>query len=96
MAISTGGVIRVLCTTTPPKKNKNANIGYIRRDWGVDHITFVSMLTSQHGLERAAQAWPEGTEFVIGAIDPELDDAGYIKPGIGDIGDRLFGTGPSQ
>ncbi|EED19753.1 uracil phosphoribosyltransferase [Talaromyces stipitatus ATCC 10500] len=66
------------------------------RDWGVEHITFVSMLTSQQGLEHAAKAWPEGTEFVIGAIDPRLDSNGYIEPGIGDIGDRLFGTGLSH
>lgn len=54
------------------------------------------MLTSQQGLEHAAKAWPEGTEFVIGAIDPRLDATGYIEPGIGDIGDRLFGTGLSH
>ncbi|OKL63360.1 putative uracil phosphoribosyltransferase urg2 [Talaromyces atroroseus] len=68
----------------------------ILRDWGVEHITFVSMLTSQQGLEHAAKAWPEGTEFVIGAVDSSLDEAGYILPGVGDIGDRLFGTGLSQ
>ncbi|KUL86040.1 hypothetical protein ZTR_06517 [Talaromyces verruculosus] len=68
----------------------------ILRDWGVEHITFVSMLTSQQGLEHAAKVWPEGTEFVIGAIDPRLDASGYIEPGIGDIGDRLFGTGLSH
>jgi uracil phosphoribosyltransferase len=54
------------------------------------------MLTSQQGLEHAAKVWPEGTEFVIGAIDPRLDASGYIEPGIGDIGDRLFGTGLSH
>ncbi|EEA27307.1 hypothetical protein TMatcc_004402 [Talaromyces marneffei ATCC 18224] len=68
----------------------------ILRDWGVEHITFVSMLTSQQGVEHATKAWPEGTEFVIGAIDPRLDASGYIEPGIGDIGDRLFGTGLSH
>lgn len=68
----------------------------ILRDWGVEHITFVSMLTSKKGLEHAAKAWPEGTDFVVGAVDPELDPAGYIVPGVGDIGDRLFGTGLSQ
>lgn len=36
--------------------------------------------------------WPEGTEFVIGAVDEGLDEKGYVVPGVGDIGDRLFGT----
>lgn len=54
------------------------------------------MLTSQQGIEHAAKAWPEGTDFVIGVVDPKLDSAGYIEPGVGDIGDRLFGTGLSH
>lgn len=54
------------------------------------------MLTSQKGLEHASKVWPEGTEFVVGAIDPDIDSTGYIVPGIGDIGDRLFGTGLSH
>ncbi|QKX56851.1 uncharacterized protein TRUGW13939_03958 [Talaromyces rugulosus] len=66
------------------------------RDWRVEHITFVSMLTSQSGLETAANVWPQGTDFVVGAIDPSLDAQGYIVPGVGDIGDRLFGTGLSH
>jgi uracil phosphoribosyltransferase len=54
------------------------------------------MLTSKEGLEHAAKAWPEGTNFVIGAVDSSLDATGYIVPGVGDIGDRLFGTGLSH
>ncbi|KAI1775628.1 uracil phosphoribosyltransferase-domain-containing protein [Hypoxylon cercidicola] len=64
----------------------------ILRDWGVDQITFLCLLASQAGLETAANVWPESTRFVVGAVDPELDDKGYVKPGVGDIGDRLFGT----
>ncbi|KAL1973878.1 hypothetical protein VTN31DRAFT_5438 [Thermomyces dupontii] len=68
----------------------------ILRDWGVDHITFVSILASQAGLDNAAKIWPEGTRFVVSAVDPSLNERGYIVPGIGDIGDRLFGTGLSS
>ncbi|KKA18552.1 Uracil phosphoribosyltransferase [Rasamsonia emersonii CBS 393.64] len=52
----------------------------ILRDWGVEHITFVSILASRAGLEKAAKVWPEGTNFVVGAIDPGLDEQGYIIP----------------
>ncbi|KAL1873753.1 hypothetical protein Plec18167_006271 [Paecilomyces lecythidis] len=68
----------------------------ILRDWGVEHITFVSILASKTGIERAAAVWPEGTNFVVGAIDEGIDEQGFIVPGIGDIGDRLFGTGSSK
>lgn len=63
-----------------------------KRDWGVENIKFISILASREGLERAAAVWPEGTEFVIGAVDEGLDEKGYVVPGVGDIGDRLFGT----
>ena len=65
------------------------------RDWGVEHITFVSILSSEVGLQNISKVWPEGTDFVVGSVDPSLDNEGYIVPGIGDIGDRLFGTSHS-
>ncbi|KAJ5594953.1 uncharacterized protein N7459_001161 [Penicillium hispanicum] len=64
----------------------------ILRDWGVDQITFFSLLASEKGLEKVASIWPEGTEVFVGAVDEGLDEKGYVQPGLGDIGDRLFGT----
>ena len=58
----------------------------------MDHITLFSLLGSATGLASVASAYPECTEVFVGATDPELDDKGYVKPGLGDIGDRLFGT----
>ena len=62
------------------------------RDWGVSNITVFSLLGSRSGLETVANVWPEGTEVFSGSVDDGLDDKGYVKPGVGDIGDRLFGT----
>jgi len=39
-----------------------------------------------------ANTWPEGTDFLVGAVDEEIDEKGYIVPGLGDIGDRLYRT----
>ncbi|KAJ5948469.1 hypothetical protein N7454_001776 [Penicillium verhagenii] len=64
----------------------------ILRDWGVDRITLFALLGSEIGLQKVANVWPECTDVFVGAIDKELDDKGYVKPGLGDIGDRLFGT----
>lgn len=62
------------------------------REWGVQKVIVLNVITASEGLARAAEEWPEGTEFWVGAVDKELTDKGMIKPGVGDIGDRLFGT----
>lgn len=58
----------------------------------MEKVIFVSLLASELGLQRASEVWPEATRFVIGTVDPQLDSSGYVQPGLGDIGDRLFGT----
>ena len=58
----------------------------------MERISVVTILSSKSGLEAAAAVWPENTRFITGAVDPEVDSQGHIRPGIGDIGDRLFGT----
>lgn len=50
------------------------------------------MLSTPVGLGHAAAVWPEGSRFVVGAVDPDVDAKGYVQPGVGDIGDRLYGT----
>lgn len=62
------------------------------RDWGVKRIISLSILASREGLKRAAEAWPEGVELWVGRVDEETDEKGMIKPGLGDVGDRLFLT----
>lgn len=62
------------------------------KDWGVSRIIAISVLASKDGLQRAAEAWPEGVELWVGGVDAETDAAGMIKPGLGDIGDRLYLT----
>lgn len=62
------------------------------RDWGVQRIISLSVLASAGGIKRAAESWPEGVELWVGAVDPETDERGMIKPGLGDVGDRLYLT----
>lgn len=62
------------------------------RDWGVKRIISISVLGSEEGLQRASEAWPEGVEIFVGGVDAETDERGMIKPGLGDIGDRLYLT----
>lgn len=62
------------------------------REWGVERIIVLSVIGAVPGVTKAAEEWPEGTELWIGGIDESLTDGGMIKPGVGDIGDRLFLT----
>lgn len=62
------------------------------REWGVGRIISISVLASEGGLRRAAESWPEGVELWVGGVDAETDERGMIKPGLGDMGDRLFLT----
>ncbi|TKA79220.1 hypothetical protein B0A55_03960 [Friedmanniomyces simplex] len=62
------------------------------RDWGAPRILCLAVLATEGGLRRAADVWPEGVELWVGGVDPETDERGMIKPGLGDIGDRLFLT----
>ena len=58
---------------------------------GAVRITFVCLLSVPEGLAALAAAHPE-VAVVTASIDRGLDGHGYIRPGLGDAGDRLFGT----
>ncbi|KIV93374.1 uracil phosphoribosyltransferase [Exophiala mesophila] len=62
------------------------------REWGVHHIIVLSVIGALPGVLKAAEEWPESTEIWVGGLDTELTQKGMIKPGLGDVGDRLFGT----
>lgn len=65
----------------------------------LDHITSkgccqikaLVVLAAEQGIDKVLSAYPE-TELIAATIDPKLNDKGYIVPGLGDAGDRLFGT----
>ena len=58
---------------------------------GARDVRFVSLLAAPQGIERLQAAQP-GVPIYTAAIDEYLDDHGYIVPGLGDAGDRLYGT----
>jgi uracil phosphoribosyltransferase len=58
-------------------------------------IVFACIVAAPEGLARMAEEHPDVPVFTA-AIDRELNDTGYILPGLGDFGDRLFGTGPES
>jgi uracil phosphoribosyltransferase len=58
---------------------------------GAVNLTLVALLAAPEGLERLQKDHPDLT-IVVGAVDRQLNEKGYILPGLGDAGDRLFGT----
>jgi uracil phosphoribosyltransferase len=61
------------------------------KDAGAVNLTLVSLLAAPEGVARLEKDHPDLT-IVIGAMDRQLNDKAYILPGLGDAGDRLFGT----
>ncbi len=61
------------------------------KEKGVKNIRFLCIIAAPEGLEAMKQAHPDITIY-IGALDDHLNDHSYIVPGLGDAGDRIFGT----
>lgn len=54
-------------------------------------VVAAGVIAAPEGLERVTSTFPD-VRVVVGALDSHLNDVGYIVPGLGDAGDRLFGT----
>jgi uracil phosphoribosyltransferase len=58
---------------------------------GAKHIKFMCLIAAPEGVDAVKSAHPD-VDIYIAALDEKLNDHGYIVPGLGDAGDRLFGT----
>ena len=61
------------------------------KEAGAKQITLVSVLAAPEGIRRLQEDHPD-LRIVVGAVDRQLNEKAYILPGLGDAGDRLFGT----
>ena len=68
----------------------SAAIGFIK-DYGAKSIKFMSILAAPEGLKVVEDSHPD-VDIYVGVLDSHLNDHGYIVPGLGDAGDRIFGT----
>ena len=64
----------------------------ILKEWGVQRIKFVGILAAPEGVQAMQEAHPD-VPLHLAVIDKKLNQHGYIVPGLGDAGDRQFGTG---
>lgn len=64
------------------------------REAGARDVTLVCLVAAPEGVRRVREEVPDLPDIVVAALDERLDERGYIRPGLGDAGDRLFGTEP--
>lgn len=67
-----------------------ATVDILKR-WGATRIKFMGIIAAPEGIEALHKAHPD-VDIYVGAIDEKLNEVGYIVPGLGDAGDRQFGT----
>jgi uracil phosphoribosyltransferase len=84
---------RLVIVVDPMLATANSASAAIRmlKDRGARDLRFVCLLAAPEGIARLQQAEPDVPIFTA-AIDEYLNDHGYIVPGLGDAGDRLYGT----
>jgi uracil phosphoribosyltransferase len=64
---------------------------HILKRWGCERIKYIGLIAAPEGVERLSRAHPD-VAIHVAAVDERLNDIGYIVPGLGDAGDRQFGT----
>ncbi len=67
-----------------------ATVDILKR-WGVKNIKFVGLIGAPEGIKRLQDEHPD-VPIYLAAVDERLNEVGYIVPGLGDAGDRQFGT----
>lgn len=63
----------------------------VLKQYGVKEIIYMGIVGAPEGLERIKEDHPD-VDIYLASLDEKLNDKGYIVPGLGDCGDRLFGT----
>ncbi len=66
----------------------------VLKRWGASRIKLLNLIAAPEGVEAVSSAHPD-VEIYCAALDRQLNAKGYILPGLGDAGDRQFGTGHS-
>ena len=84
---------RPVIAVDPMLATANSAIAAIDRikEAGAQHIKFVCLLAAPEGIKAFQEAHPD-VDIFTAAIDEKLDEHGYIVPGLGDAGDRMYGT----
>jgi uracil phosphoribosyltransferase len=61
------------------------------KNYGCPHIKLMCIISAPEGIKRVQEDHPD-VDIFVASVDEKLNDHGYIVPGLGDAGDRIFGT----
>jgi uracil phosphoribosyltransferase len=84
---------RVVIAVDPMLATGNSSVAAIDllKEAGATNIRFLCLLAAPEGIARMKDAHPD-VPIITAAVDEALNEHGYIVPGLGDAGDRMFGT----
>ena len=84
---------RLVIAVDPMLATGNSSVAAIDllKEAGATNVRFLCLLAAPEGVARMKEAHPDVT-IVTASLDRELNEKGYIMPGLGDAGDRMFGT----
>ena len=84
---------RMVIAVDPMLATGNSSVAAIDllKNAGARNIKFLCLLAAPEGIARMQEAHPD-VDIVTAAVDEKLSEIGYILPGLGDAGDRMFGT----
>ena len=88
---ASGQARRTLIDANVQLRNYAAAIEILKR-WGARRIKLVNLIAAPEGVAAVMAAHPD-VPIYCAALDRQLNEKGYILPGLGDAGDRQFGTG---
>jgi uracil phosphoribosyltransferase len=71
--------------------NSTAHAVKLVKDAGATSVRLISIIAAPEGIKNIQDNHPD-VQIVVAAIDRRLNEKGYIVPGLGDAGDRLYGT----
>ena len=84
---------RLVIAVDPMLATGNSSVAAIDmlKEAGANNIRFLCLLAAPEGIKRMQEAHPD-VPIVTAAVDEKLNESGYIVPGLGDAGDRMYGT----
>lgn len=93
MNLPAGLVDRLTVAVDPMLATANTAVAALSKlkEAGASKLSLACLIASIEGVEKVRAAHPD-VNIYVAAIDPDLDGKGYIVPGLGDAGDRIYGT----
>lgn len=89
-----GGIEKALTLVVDPMLATGGSaddaISFLKKQ-GAENIRFISLISAPEGLERISKKYPD-VSIITAAVDEKLNNDAFIVPGLGDAGDRYFGT----